>query len=543
MAVNCVTDCAERRGSRSRSRSRCRGKQAEHAENGSRILQEYEGWLRSRGVWWDSRVRIQPPAELSDSETKSHPGCHGWGIICAEPVAKGETLIRVPSSAAFAATADLGLPDAKCVNVLLKESDVAEEFYSFKEDVDCQLPLALALLIAREKPDLGSNGPWWPKIRPEVTPPKCPAAWCWGWPQAIAERLDTDGCPEMLKGTELEAPIRAKRKRITKEIHALKPLLTSLSMQQIGLAEYSAACAVVMSRIQPWWGGSFVPFVDQANHSWQAPHVEFRLRRGEVVGQALREIPVGEVWQSYGELSTADSLYRYGFACQAATASDVSATIVDVVTLSAELLTEGTAAESGCRQSDRLAFLIRLGLLEESPWDGLEGHFGVELGLARRGSGLRGLRTLLAAMALLVLSEQDWLAILDESGQKEGSGSGSGSGASAAAVAAVARTLGATGTLSAKALRNASWPSLLPSGIAWAPRAARAAAAAALRLRDARYAGTRSLAEDEAEYSRLAATAGPAVDDEETWQQQLGALRLRIIERRLLAAAVAELGC
>ena len=25
------------------------------------------------------------------------------------------------------------------------------------------------------------------------------------------------------------------------------------------------ACSVVMSRIQPWWGGSLVPFVDQAH--------------------------------------------------------------------------------------------------------------------------------------------------------------------------------------------------------------------------------------------------------------------------------------
>ena len=84
--------------------------------------------------------------------------------------------------------------------------------------------------------------------------------------------------------------------------------ILSWPWHRITLDQYTSACAVIMSRIQPWWGGSLVPFVDQANHS-KEPHLEFRLSKGQVEGRALRVIEPGEVFQSYGNVSTADSLY------------------------------------------------------------------------------------------------------------------------------------------------------------------------------------------------------------------------------------------
>ena len=84
--------------------------------------------------------------------------------------------------------------------------------------------------------------------------------------------------------------------------------ILSWPWHRITLDQYTNACAVIMSRIQPWWGGSLVPFVDQANHS-KEPHLEFRLSKVQVEGRALRVIEPGEVFQSYGNLSTADSLY------------------------------------------------------------------------------------------------------------------------------------------------------------------------------------------------------------------------------------------
>lgn len=84
--------------------------------------------------------------------------------------------------------------------------------------------------------------------------------------------------------------------------------ILSWPWHRITLDQYTNACAVIMSRIQPWWGGSLVPFVDQANHS-KEPHLEFRLSKAQIEGRALRVIEPGEVFQSYGNLSTADSLY------------------------------------------------------------------------------------------------------------------------------------------------------------------------------------------------------------------------------------------
>ena len=40
------------------------------------------------------------------------------------------------------------------------------------------------------------------------------------------------------------------------------------------LEQYTDACAVVLSRVQPWFGGSLVPFVDQAEWKWRVAPME-----------------------------------------------------------------------------------------------------------------------------------------------------------------------------------------------------------------------------------------------------------------------------
>lgn len=171
-----------------------------------------------------------------------------------------------------------------------------------------------------------------------------------------------------------------------------------------------------MSRIQPWWGGSLVPFVDQANHD-QKPHIEFRLRQGKVEARSIRVIEPGEVFQSYGELSAADSLYRYGFTEFASKASDIVVSYADVVTLSLKDLAEGDE-----NFSHRAAELKALNLLEESPWDGLE-DVGIELSRSRRpknaASGIKGLRRFWAACAIVKLSEDAWQAALTSANRKD----------------------------------------------------------------------------------------------------------------------------
>ena len=300
-----------------------------------RPLACYENWLRARGVSWDQRLQLQTPEMGSIS---------GWGLRSSERIPKGEKLIQVPPAAAL--TARASIMEGQSVLDLLKEGQL-EEFTSFDETSDCQLPLAVAFILADKS--------WWPKLRKEVTPRHCDLAWNWSSPMAGT----------LLLGTDLEKVVAAKQRRISEEFEKLKSAMKK-TFATITLEQYTSACAVIMSRIQPWWGGSLVPFVDQANHD-QKPHIEFRLRQGKVEARSIRVIEPGEVFQSYGELSAADSLYRYGFTEFASKASDIVVSYADVVTLSLKDLAEGDE-----NFSHRAAELKALNLLEESPWDGLE---------------------------------------------------------------------------------------------------------------------------------------------------------------------------
>lgn len=96
------------------------------------------------------------------------------------------------------------------------------------------------------------------------------------------------------------------------KIACLAVELASASASSISLADYTAACSSAISHANPWFGVSMVPFVDMGNHADDDPHVEFRLKQGHVVGTAIRSIPPNsEVYQSYGELGTADLMYRW----------------------------------------------------------------------------------------------------------------------------------------------------------------------------------------------------------------------------------------
>ncbi|CAE8743737.1 unnamed protein product, partial [Polarella glacialis] len=584
-------------GSRQRQRSRSRSRSCGPSGRQEKPLEEYEKWLSDRGVWWDPRVRLWPPPGFCSAaaavQFEDMPGPHhGWGLACLQPVARGEVLIRVPRAAAFTATAELGVAGGSAEFQLEADANVPEELRSFKDDVDCQLPLAVALLLAGRA---GQGGPWWAKLRPEVTPTRCLTAWLWAWPRADGE----DAVPAALLGSELAGPVKAKRGRLRLEAQALRPLLSAAPPRNNNnssssnnsnnssnsssnssssnnnsnssnnnsnsnnnntiLAEYAQACAVVMSRVQPWWGGSLVPFVDQANHHWGLPHIEFRcVKGGDVVGKAVRSIPPGEILQSYGDMSTADSLYRYGFARRAAAAAAIQP-LTDVVTISMELLESvagswrlggggaqgqpgrGDMVSSGAASQGRRRelLLIKAQLFEESPWDGLEGCFGIELALARRSPGLRGLRSLLAASALLLLPASDWEAAAAEATLCGGS--------AMATASALAKSIGGRcdketgGSKDNKKKKNEpSWPSLLPPGLGWAPSEASEVAMEVLRLRDSLYPSA-GLAEDEAVYDEAVSKKVTSEGEGEEHSLLLGALQLRIVERRLLAAGVREL--
>lgn len=529
------------------------------------VLEEYEDWLRARGVSWDPRVRLRPPAAKA-SDGAGPRSCAaqvsaGWGLACLQPVARGEVVMRVPRGAAFAPNASFqgaeggdGSPASSTEK--LKAVGVPEDLRSFHEDRDCQLPLATALLWARHA---GPGSTWWPKLSPEMMPRVCPLAWA---PVATAGSAATalgasafDG----LRGTELEQPVASKLRRLHSEFVAARGALPD----DCSLSDYIEACAVVMSRIQPWWGGSLVPLVDQANHTWGTPHVEFRRRGQEVVGRACRRIAVGEVFQSYGELSTADSLYRYGFVPSADACSKIRALPGDCVSIDAGLLVraaiaatqnsdEHSEAHASTKEhvpSERLPLLLQAGLIEESAWDGVDDICGVELtvqdGPTRATSGgsvaealkPKDLAVLQQVMALLLLPEEAWAEASRawvEGGKTD-----------AAATAAVKMALQSFG---AQAATGQSAHALALHGQGQAQKLtearpeqagskARLAAVAALRLRDAQYPGG-DLASDEAAYDAamlkgLAEDVAPAV--------VLGYLRVRIVERRLLRGAVLEL--
>ncbi|CAE7375390.1 unnamed protein product [Symbiodinium sp. CCMP2592] len=247
-----------------------------------------------------------------------------------------------------------------------------------------------------------------------------------------------------------------------------------------------------------------VPFVDQANHG--KPHLEFRCHKGSVRGRAIRHIAPGEILQSYGELSAADSLYRYGFADLAKTSAEITLSAKEVVSISVELV-QASAKRHGCvGKLPRAPLLEKLGVVDPSPWDGVEDLLGVELSLSRRpaaSGGVRGLRALLVVASCYAMADEDWSAL--PSGP--------------AAESSLAAVLAAGGR------------KLPPPGVAWVSRAALVICIGALELRQKAYR-TSSLTEEEQQYDaemKQKAHFDPV---------HLGLRQLRIIEQRILKTAL-----
>lgn len=508
-------------------------------------MRRYEQWLKEQNVWWDERLQLRPPESISED---SQALLAGWGVKCLAHVPRGCVVIRVPRAAVFSTTARIHVaPRAddhtKPVRIvdMMRSAGVTEDLLEVSMESDCQAPLAVALLLAREDPM------WWPKLRPEVTPRSCPVVWASpSKDDASAESMGDRVTHVELTGTELEHVVKAKHNRLRREFESLEGVLP----RHCTFSDYVDACAVVMSRVQPWWGGSFVPFVDQANHSWGHHHLEFHRRGNEVIGRSVRRIDPGEVFQSYGELSTADALYRYGFTPVAEQACNIRSLKEDVVTVRIDelekaavmvLSEQGHACEEQGTCDDKIAsrrgLMARAALLEESPWDGMDGFLGIELAAESK-----GLRELLAAGALLILDASTWERVAAAAGEAAAAAEAAAPNLSAArrekrAAAAVAKVLAAAVCGEhARACADCDWTLLLPHGLAWASDAACQVVAQALRLRDRCYHGQRSIEMDESLYDEAASAEQGAA----AWSRR-GLLQLRIVERRLLSTALSAL--
>ena len=177
----------------------------------------YELWLRERGVRWDDAVSITTEGVAA-----------GWGCVATCAIKKGSKLFQVPAAACFGARSRK--PDTN------------------PDGKDSQQRLAVALLAEREK---GASSAWAPMLSMLCADPGCP----WRWPVEAQRYLD---------GTELEPVLRLKRERLEAESRSL------------GLKAYAyeAACALVASEANPWFGGSVVPFNWTLNYA-PLPNVSF----------------------------------------------------------------------------------------------------------------------------------------------------------------------------------------------------------------------------------------------------------------------------
>ena len=246
-----------------------------------------------------------------------------------------------------------------------------------------------------------------------------------------------------------------------------------------------------------------MPFNTTLN--WSAtPNVEFdaaeahRCRAADaeeerVVGRALRDIAAGEELTQECAPTTADLVYRYGFAPAAAKGSATTTLPEDTVSLSFESLvaaaTEVCGSAAAGNLARRRALLCQAGCLDQSPWDGLDGLVTAEV---QRGGV--GVEKLLGACLGLCVNDARWAAAEaavaaavpgaarsaasedeseeDESGSDEGSASSDEEDGSddLTAAALVAALTGASQKV-AEALRKVAvadggrdgdpWPSLL----------------------------------------------------------------------------------
>ena len=142
---------------------------------------------------------------------------------------------------------------------------------------------------------------------------------------------------------------------------------------------YSRACGLVLSHLNPWFGGSIVPYSCHLNWRGDPGNVIFSATKTHVIGKATMAIPTGtELSQAYAD-ADAEFLYRYGFVPSQSSEDVVSFTLRDL----------------DHPPSDYVTWLQSAELLEDSPWD------GVDLVTAEIDANLDGLIELIAIAIFL----------------------------------------------------------------------------------------------------------------------------------------------
>ena len=159
---------------------------------------------------------------------------------------------------------------------------------------------------------------------------------------------------------------------------------------------------ILHSHVNPWFGGSFVPFNTTLNWGSVA-NVEFCLQQGnnaiatEIVGKAICDIAKGcELFQEYGE-SVAEIVYKYGFApTNCRLDGDVaSLALSDILSVAQEMLAmkqqEYHSLKSGTHTPNhqerqlithlslRIQALKQSGAIDVSPWDGMDDYLTAEV--------------------------------------------------------------------------------------------------------------------------------------------------------------------
>ena len=327
-------------------------------------LARYAAWVAAQGVHCHESVITTRDGVVA-----------GYGCVATRKLKKGELLFRVPRKACFGPSA--GAPiDAEAPG-------------------DTQRRFAVRLLKERA---VGSASRWHPLLA-VLSPAPCP----WIWPEGSERYLD---------GTELEEVLARKRQRLRCERKKL-----GLSDDAARSREYDAACALVASHLNPWFGGSITPVNATLNYA-AAPNVEFEAEGVDtVVARAVRPIAAGEeLTQEYCE-STAMFLYRYGFVPSAVlgaggpnadragpTAGAVRPLADDAVSISSAALLALVAPPSSHHLlAPRLRLLCAAGALGVCPWDGLDEIVTAEI--QRDGVGTA---KLVGALILLALDDERW---------------------------------------------------------------------------------------------------------------------------------------
>ena len=273
-----------------------------------RKLHPYEEWLTCHGLMNNVCIR----------ETEK-----GLGVFATKNIKAEEILFRVPRRLCFGV--GLGDPEVDSQKSVVKEVNrlTHDRFWSVR---------------------LGALS-------------SCDAPFLWS--------LEARG---LLKGTDLQAVVEAKVKRTEGEWKAG-------STGSESVEEYKRQCAAVLSHANPWFSSTCLcPLNDLLNYSANDTNCEFA--EGEdgesIVGTALADISVGdELFQSYCD-SHNELIYRYGFApaeivCGVRAGIDITAHLLE------EDVVSFTAADLGCGDSAVSTLILKkVGLLQESPWDGVD---------------------------------------------------------------------------------------------------------------------------------------------------------------------------